>query len=551
MNHNRRRVVGVLGLLLSLGLLPPAEAVDIDKAGTLTVSAKAQTRLSVRLEDAEGFTNPDVSLGDIVQHRNLVLLEVNHDLNKLRGELDLLYPFRALDIDVKYRLLGRFLYEGIYDYGPEIFRDVADRDPDNIDSFKQSYDLWEAYVDFSRGPVFLRVGRQIAAWGETDIFRLLDYINPLDNTFGGPFEDLDDRRIPLWMLLGNCSLGSLGPVSSLTVEGFWVPGPWDARVAPWAPDGTPYEVPLADTISKKLIVHTPEREMSNSRWGVRLQGLVANQLNMSIGHFQTFLDLPAVRTAVTTDSPVLLDLNDVYLEGLFPSVQISGGSASYFEPHVNAVFRGEVAWFWDEPVLILEKNLDLLFGPNVPLPQSLIDSVGDLYDLNLTGLGLTGLPLNPHTASVPKKDILRYMIGLDKQVWVRPLNATTMFFVSLQYFGQWVPDYDKRMRQPLNLYPEDGNTAKLYGILDFAAVRETEHVFTAIINTAYRKGTVTPQVAVAYDVRGTWLVQPSVNIIREPFRFMVQYSAIEGQFTNFGAFRDRDQISFILSYLLN
>jgi hypothetical protein len=44
---------------------------------------------------------------------------------------------------------------------------------------------------------------------------------------------------------------------------------------------------------------------------------------------------------------------------------------------------------------------------------------------------------------------------------------------------------------------------------------------------------------------------PSLNYIFEPFRFMIQYSAVAGSFTNFGFFRDRDQITFIFSYLLN
>ncbi len=76
-------------------------------------------------------------------------------------------------------------------------------------------------------------------------------------------------------------------------------------------------------------------------------------------------------------------------------------------------------------------------------------------------------------------------------------------------------------------------------------------MFTALASTMYRKGTINPQLALAYDVRGAWLIQPSVNLIREPFRFMIQYSAIQGNFTNFGAFRDRDQITFILTYLLS
>jgi hypothetical protein len=55
----------------------------------------------------------------------------------------------------------------------------------------------------------------------------------------------------------------------------------------------------------------------------------------------------------------------------------------------------------------------------------------------------------------------------------------------------------------------------------------------------------------AYDVRGAWLLQPSVNLVREPFRFMLQYSAILGSFTGFDVFRDRDQVSFIFNYLMN
>ncbi len=83
------------------------------------------------------------------------------------------------------------------------------------------------------------------------MFRLLDSINPLDNTFGGPFEDLDDRRIPLWMLRGSYNLGNVGPVKSLGLEAFWVPGMWDASISPWAPKGTPYSAPLAEGLLPK------------------------------------------------------------------------------------------------------------------------------------------------------------------------------------------------------------------------------------------------------------------------------------------------------------
>jgi hypothetical protein len=47
------------------------------------------------------------------------------------------------------------------------------------------------------------------------------------------------------------------------------------------------------------------------------------------------------------------------------------------------------------------------------------------------------------------------------------------------------------------------------------------------------------------------MFQPQIGFLREPFRFLVQYSGIYGSFTSLGFFRDRDQISFVFTYLLN
>jgi hypothetical protein len=44
------------------------------------------------------------------------------------------------------------MYDALYDVGSDEFKALRDNDPENIDKFKQSYDLWEFYVDFRRGP---------------------------------------------------------------------------------------------------------------------------------------------------------------------------------------------------------------------------------------------------------------------------------------------------------------------------------------------------------------------------------------------------------------
>jgi hypothetical protein len=179
-----------------------------------------------------------------------------------------------------------------------------------------------------------------------------------------------------------------------------------------------------------------------------------------------------------------------------------------------------VAWFWDEPVFIPEINT-----PLTPLPISIP--------------GLPGLPAN---GTIPKKDMLKFMIGLDKNIWIRPLNPVKTFMITVQYFGTWVQDYDDRMSQPIPIYPDQDRYPK---------VKEVESLFTGAITTEFLHGDLVPTMAVFYDVRGAWLVNPMVNYIFEPFRVMFQYTGVMGNFTGIGAFRDRDQVSFIFSYLLN
>lgn len=67
--------------LVPFGLPNTSEALYIDDAKTLQFTAKAQTRLSLRLNNAEGYTFPtDTGPGDLVQWRNMALVEIDHDL---------------------------------------------------------------------------------------------------------------------------------------------------------------------------------------------------------------------------------------------------------------------------------------------------------------------------------------------------------------------------------------------------------------------------------------------------------------------------------------
>ena len=81
--------------------------------------------------------------------------------------------------------------------------------------------LFEWYFNITKGPLFIRIGKQNLSWGESDGFRLLDQINPLDNGFAGFLTGLDERRIPLNMLRAQWSFGTVGFINDLTLEGFY------------------------------------------------------------------------------------------------------------------------------------------------------------------------------------------------------------------------------------------------------------------------------------------------------------------------------------------
>jgi hypothetical protein len=559
MDVRKHAWIGILAAMMLVGLAGTAEAFYIDDKNTLAFGAKLSTRASFRMQDADGFTQPDVQLGDLVQWRNLALLEVDHDLKELTKSLDILYPLKKWKIRSKYHIVGRFMYEALYNVGSDKFKMVRDNDPVNIDNFKQAYDLWECYLDLSRGPGFIRIGRQILAWGETDIFRLLDNINPLDNTFGGPFEDLDDRRIPLWMLRGSYNLGSVGPIGSMSIEGFWVPGSVDARVGPWAPWGTPYEVPLDKaSVYDIAYVNSPDKKMSNSRWGVRLQGMIGSTMNVGVAYMETFGDTPTSHIILT--EPVVGPLLDTSLAQIhldYPKFQIVGGSMNFWESMTDTVFRAEVAYFIKEPVNIHGISDRPLTGPVIPLSWNALDILAVATGTDLRSTGVYGIPFSPQSGPIPVKNSLNWMIGFDKQIWMRALNKKSMFFTSFQYFGKWYPDWDKDQYLAVpkgDLYLAEPNSITGEPIPDlsqYPSIESVSSIFTGLISTNYMNGALNPQLAIAYDVRGVWLFLPSVMYIKEPFRVSLQYGGIVGNYTGFGVFRDRDQISVNFTYMLN
>ena len=48
----------------------------------------------------------------------------------------------------------------------------------------------------------------------------------------------------------------------------------------------------------------------------------------------------------------------------------------------------------------------------------------------------------------------------------------------------------------------------------------------------------------------TYLIQPSLNYYREPFRFRIEYNLIEGEYSGLGFYKDRDNLMFKFDYMI-
>ena len=364
-------------------------------------------------------------------------------------------------------------------------RDQEIFDPRTL--FAEQVDPWEIYVNIEKRPFFFRIGRQTLAWGESDGQRLLDGINPLDRLFGLPFdEDIDEQRIPNWMIRSNVQLiSSWGPLSSFGLESFLVPGIIDtiqgpiplhndypyappagcdpqfianeagldgfggSRANPGDPAGfkegctrTNGGLLTRGTVQTSIYERLPPHEWSNSRYGLRFVGILFRDYTFSLGAYHSYADAP-VPIVHYTDMLVLpgctmADINGpacrtpplpmhVIAELNHKQLNVVGGTVSFFQPrYLPGVVRAEVGYFMREPALVPIANLG-----HIPLLEQLCG--GPLHPLDQP-------PACEKTfvnTFIPTANWLRWVIGYDMfQVNVPWISPTNNIVIVSQYFSE-------------------------------------------------------------------------------------------------------------------
>ncbi len=638
-------------LLWSLTLARPSSAFFLDEDKDFRFTAQFYTQSRFRLQDSEGPKGPQTQLGfysggtplntqigNLVQWRTYAAPVFEGSLLRalgLEGVLD----------DLSFRFAGRFSYDGIYDFGPDEFREslrrykVAAATPANDGSvglggnqpapifqgtkpveqegspnkatvraarlrdqelydprneLAQQAEAWEVYMNLQRGPLFVRLGRQNLSWGEADGVRLLDVINPIDNFFGLTFdEDLDEKRIPLWMLRSNLQLvRAWGPLASFGVESFFVPGVIDTTQSPTLFQGFlhPYAPPTGcdaqmiadnnigalvtgdssvpdgcrnapDTLFRGLVKTSlyerlPNKIMKHSRFGARLVGILFGDYTMSVAAYRTWADAPAPRVhyldAIALPQPVGLTIPlSPVIELTHGRETIIGGTLSFYQRRLlPGVVRAEFGYFFSEPGQVQLAN---------------------------QGDGPSGIT----DTFVPQADFVRWMIGYD----VFELNVPWISHSNLVLITQWFNSvrvssnapYERLVDQandtllrnlpPLlpdrapppkvsenfgkfQLNPNPGRTGAnpiLPGVFD-----RYNATWSVALQAFMMHGKLLPQIVGVAFTEGDFGFLPSVTYrINDNLQAKVGYAGIYGKFSQLGLFRDRDQVGLRVTYQIN
>lgn len=603
-----------------------AHAIYLDEDQNVTLRARIYSQAAIRIQDSSVDTEPVTYRGQLIQNRNFFNPELDAKLTAYtnwmkRDGLDWLAPD-----DLRFRIAAWAFYDGLYDYGSSQFRRAANvlnasfnptvpregvtnirtggwfirgtgfnlaranqfgADPatrfgqvfpgynvsDPRDVYGHQARVNELYLSYTKGPVFLRIGRQSISWGESDTIALLDQSNPFDLTLAAPgfFQDIDEARIPLYTVRGSYNLFDvLGPLSSGFIEAYVVPGNIDNTVAitplltvsPYSPRGVDPQLQGGAQLGQRVFPpnmqfvffdHVPEQTFSNSRWGVRFQTVVNRFLTAQTWVYRTFPSSPVPRKLGLpglTPPPININGQPFFIIALERKpMMVYGLAATFFLEYLDGIVRMNAQFFEHEAGFIPRRNLRITdINQNKPCPSETCN-------------------FNRVTAAghIPYADILRYEVGFDRFFFLRALNPTNSFILSASAVGSYnassTNTANTRFRFNGQLKPSRFQTnaagqkvpqARGLYVDDYVNANPLDAQFQTTFQTDYLHGRLTPRMTLIQFVRGTFAFHPSL-IYRwnDWLLFQGDYQYITGAYQSLGFFRDRDQVSFRVTYQLN
>jgi hypothetical protein len=341
-----------------------------------------------------------------------------------------------------------------------------------------------------------QLGKQQVVWGRTDLFRVLDVINPVDYSRNNIYDELQDIRIPMWIFTAEYRMGATETFDDTNVQFVWnfdkfrpnnlgqggtpnqILGAGDffrGMKNLWDNGGTVANFAIAsNTVGGYATnfgpnqigirkAHMPEWSLANTQFGMKWEG-VYKGTGFSLNALTFRSQLPSLRnlaskgvanvnpfTGATAVHPWLIAF-DIY----FPRVNMVGGSMDMQLEEIKSSLRLETA---------VTKGEEFA---NTAKPG--------LYS---------------------ESKVWRYVIGLDRPTFIPFLNEGRAFLLSGQLFGQHLLDHEE-YRGPWGKY----------GMPD----HKHNHIATFLMKGWYMNDRVSPQIIMAHDFQaGSSVAAPSVE----------------------------------------
>ena len=375
--------------------------------------------------------------------------------------------------------------------------------------------LREIYIDATMpvnngDEINFRIGRQQVVWGRTDLFRVLDQVNPIDFSIQSIYEEFEDSRIPLGIFSAEYRAGAVGAFDDLNFQVIWNFEKF--RPNTLGQGGQPYNILLAGDLFRALKncwdngctvsnfatglvpggnlstdfpanvvgirdIHMPGWDFDQG--GVRLEG-VFRSVGFSLNAMTFYSQLPALRAGIDGVNPFLApgvahpivpDPTEIggYLKPRpfapafdihFPRVTLVGGSADFYIDPLKSAFRVELAHTSGE--------------------EFADTSVADLNT---------------------ESDVIRWVVGWDRPTYIRWLNPNRTFLLSAQIFGQRLLDH-RSLSHPA--------TGEQTGFQDW----KNGYIGTFLFQGFFRNDRLLPRIITAYDFRAkATVVAPGIDYL--------------------------------------
>lgn len=449
-------IVSCLSLMVLSLFVPVSSAIDIDVGARYPLQFSGYISQSASYGLEEDYYDVQQGFNSFITQ---MLLEASYQpSNNMR-----LFVSGNLNMDLAYPILS-----GNDKWNDKGFDESRDRQY-IYDDFHDV--LKEAHVSWTSDNFFLRLGKQVVQWGETDGFLLTNLINPVDQRRGPSDVRFESSIIPIWMLRAEYNTA----VDSTAVQNFGVQFIFDPAadfrgnelVEPgndyqgvWAPYVEISGLPVP-TYLGSLDYHIEDPDSFDPEYfsyGLRFTA-ETHGANIAL---MGFVGKDRDYAAISVPPYATIDFSNDY-DGKWILHPVGEGKYHDFQ-FVGLTFSREVGFLNSRPL-----------GGVAPVLRA-----EALYAFDTT--------YSTTDNKFWETDEFRSMVGFDWKFKFNLLNPRAFFLLSGQYFYQKIIDYPQALVH-LNQRPS------LPGALE-----EDNNKYTLLLNTTYLHNKLKPNIFWIHDI---------------------------------------------------